>query len=178
MKLVSPKSFGHPTRPAVLLAILSISLATFCQEVKNTPVEKSQELDKTIPVLREAYAAFNRGDFAAAVALLDSNVEWTEPPEFPGGGTYHGREAVKGYLKQSRERWAEGRSEPERFIIAGDHIVVFVHARYIPKGGNEWHDVRLADVYTVRNGKIVQMNAFADRQKALQWAGAKAVTPE
>ncbi len=141
-------------------------------------MENSQEVDKIIPLLREMYAAFNRGDFAAAAAPLDPNVEWTEPPEFPGGGTYHGRDAVKGYLKQSRERWQEGRSEPERFITAGEHIVVFVHARYIPKGGTEWRDVRLADVYTVHHGKIVQMNAFADRQKALDWAGAKAATPE
>jgi len=31
--------------------------------------------------------------------------------------------------------------------------------------------VNLTDVYTVRNGKIVQMRAFADRQEALRWVG-------
>ena len=35
-------------------------------------------------------SAFNRGAFDAAVAVLDP-----EPLEFPGGGTYHGCEAVK-----------------------------------------------------------------------------------
>jgi len=32
-------------------------------------------------------------------------------------------------------------------------------------------DVSLADVYTIRNGKAIQMRAFADRQEALRWVG-------
>src|SRR6266705_2371602 len=79
--------------------------------------------------LRKAYAAFNRNDIAATVEAFDPQIEWTEPAEFPGGGTYHGHEGVKAYLSQSRARWAEGRSEPERFIVAGDKIIVFVHVR-------------------------------------------------
>jgi ketosteroid isomerase-like protein len=38
----------------------------------------------------------------------------------------------------------------------------------------EWHEGRLADVYTFRNGKAIQMRAFADRRQALEWAGVKA----
>lgn len=128
--------------------------------------------DEIVSQLRAAYAAFNRGDFDAAVAVLDPKVEWTEPLEFPGGGTYHGREAVKKYLMQSRAGWAEGSSEPERFITAGDRIIVFVRARFRPKESKNWQEVRLADVYSVRKSKIVQMTAFADRQQALSWAGA------
>jgi ketosteroid isomerase-like protein len=121
--------------------------------------------------LREAYAAFNRGDIDAAVAGLDPQIEWSEPAEFPGGGAYHGREAVKGYLTQSRANWAEGASEPEQVIRSGDRIVVMVHARFRVKGSEAWQDVKLADVYTVRDGKIVAMRAFADRQEALRWVG-------
>ncbi|SRR5712692_11255599 len=90
-----------------------------------------------------------------------------------GGGTYQGREAVKRYLMHSRAGWAEGSSEPEQFIAAGDRIVVFVSARFRPKDSNEWQQVKLADVYSVRRGRIVQMNAFADRQQAVFWAGAR-----
>jgi uncharacterized protein len=55
-----------------------------------------------ITALREAYAAFNRGDMESAVQPLDAQIEWIEPAEFPGGGTYHGREEVKRYLTRSR----------------------------------------------------------------------------
>lgn len=126
-----------------------------------------------IDLLREAYAAFNRGDMDAAVQGLDPQIDWFEPAEFAGGGTYRGRDAVRQYLTQSRAGWAEGSSDPVRFIPAGDRIVVFVHAHFRLKDSNDWHSVDLADVYTFRNGRPVAMRAFADRQEALQWAGAK-----
>jgi uncharacterized protein len=123
--------------------------------------------------LREAYAAFNRNDIPATVKALDPQIEWTEPAEFPGGGTYHEHAGVQAYLSQSRANWAEGSSEPERFIVAGDKIIVFVHVRVRLKDSTEWHERRLADVFTFRNGKAIQMRAFADRRQALEWAGVK-----
>ena len=128
-------------------------------------------LDTTIASLRQAYAAFNRGDIDGAVKDLSPDIEWTEPAEFPGGGAYHGREEVKHYLAQSRAGAAELTSEPERFLTSGNRVVVFVHARVRAKDSQEWREIRLADVYTVDQGKIVQMRAFADREEALRWAG-------
>ncbi|HZQ22793.1 MAG TPA: nuclear transport factor 2 family protein [Terriglobales bacterium] len=135
---------------------------------------EAPQTEQMITALQAAYAAFNRGDLDAAVEPLDAQIEWSEPPEFPGGGTYHGREEVKQYLAQSRAAWAEVISEPEEFIPAGNRVVVFVHARVRPKNGNEWQEVRLADVYTFHQGTAIHMRAFADRQEALRWAGASA----
>lgn len=140
-------------------------------------MEESAQTEQLIMALRGAYAAFNRGDIDAAVEPLDAQIEWTEPAEFPGGGTYYGREGAKQYLAQSRAAWAEVISEPEKFIPAGNRIVVFVHARVRPKDSQDWQEVRLADVYTFRNGKAIQMRAFDDRQEALRWAGAKVSSP-
>jgi uncharacterized protein len=159
---------------ASLLTLLSIALLCLsgCTRArKETTVKSTPDLTQAISNLQAAYAAFNRGDIEAAVEPLDPQIEWTEPQEFPGGGTYHGRDGVRRYLTQSRTAWAECTSQPERFIPAGDRIVVFVHARVRAKGSEEWQDVRLADVYTVLNGKVVKMRAFADRREALRWVG-------
>ena len=163
--------------PQVVTGCLAISFLTLCacnqghwegkMNTLNSPLAAETE------AIRKAYVAFNRNDIAATVEALDPQIEWTEPAEFPGGGTYHGREGVKAYLSQSRAAWAEIDSEPERFIFAGDKIVVFVHVRAKPKDGAEWHEARIADVYTFRNGKAIQMRAFADRRQALAWAGVK-----
>src|SRR5580692_8882998 len=71
---------------------------------------QTQELERTITALRGAYAAFNRGDIDAAVVPFDEHIEWSEPAEFPGGGTYHSREGARRYLSQSRASLAEGTS--------------------------------------------------------------------
>ncbi len=129
-----------------------------------------QETAHAITKLRGAYEAFNRGDIDSAVQMLDAHVEWTEPKEFPGGGTYHGIDGAKKYLAQSRAGAAEVISEPERFIPVDDRIVVFVHAKVLPKESDTWQDIRLADVYTFEGGRVTKMRAFANREDALNWA--------
>ena len=141
------------------------------QARKGDVVLNHQQIEDAIAGLREAYAAFNRGDIDATVRLLDSRVEWIEPAEFPGGGTYHGVGGAKQYLAQSRAGAAQVISEPEQFIPTGNRIIVFVHARVLPKGNSTWQDVRLADVYTFQNGRVTNMRAFANRDDALRWAG-------
>ncbi len=157
-----------------LAAVLSLC---GCTRRKEASLESTTVSPQTITDLRAAYAAFNRGNIEAAVESFDPQIEWAEPAEFPGGGTYHGREAVKGYLARSRAAWADAISEPERFVTSGNRVVVFVHAWVRPKDGTKWRDIRLADVYTIQNGKAVQMRAFCDRQEALRWAAAKQPSP-
>jgi len=90
---------------------------------------------------------------------------------------YRGPKDVMVYLANSRAGWEQGRSDPERLIPAGDKVVVFVHARFRRRGSTEWHEVRLADVYTFRELVIVAMHAFASRDDALKFAGITAKLP-
>lgn len=124
--------------------------------------------------LREAYAGLNRNDIATFVKNFDPQVVWTEPVEFPGGGTYRGLTAVREHITKSRADWAEGTCEPQRFIAAGDKIVVFAHVHVRLKHESEWRDGDIADVYTYRDGKVIAVRVFAERQEALEWAGVKA----
>jgi len=121
--------------------------------------------------IKEAYAALNRNDVSGFVAAFDPQIERIEFAESPSGGTYHGLAAVKAHVAQGRSTWAEGSCEPERFIVAGDKIVVFLHVLVRLKDHTEWVEGRTADVYTFRNGKAVQFRTFADKQQALEWAG-------
>jgi ketosteroid isomerase-like protein len=161
---------------AMATLVISIAAGMAIHGCSGTAVESQMdqaEQQRMIEALRGAYAAFNRGDIDAAVTPLDEDIEWSEPAEFPGGGTYHGRAGAHRYLAQSRAGLAEGTSEPEQFIVAGDKIVVFVHAHVRPKSTGAWVDIRLADVYTVHSGRAIAMHVFADRHEALRWAGVK-----
>jgi uncharacterized protein len=124
--------------------------------------------------LRETYAALNRNDIPAAVNAFDPQIVYTEPDHYPEGGTHHGLAAVTALLSRARATWAEGGCEPERFIVAGDKIVVFVHVRVRLKDHTEWIDARLADAFTFRNGKAIQWRHFSDKREAVEWAGVTA----
>ena len=131
-----------------------------------------EEFERFAEDIGAAYRAFNRGDIDSAVRFLDAEVEWIEPDEFPGGGIYHGVEAVRQYLARSRASASQVISEPEELIPAGNRVVVFVHARVLPKESANWQDIRLADVFTFENGRVTKMRAFADRAEAMRWVGS------
>jgi uncharacterized protein len=172
MANIPPKLRKVYLAQASSVVIAAALFLTNCkQPTRKAGMESTSQPEQMIADLRNAYAAFNRGDIEAALKPFDPQIEWSEPLEFPGGGRYHGLAGVKQYLTQSRAGFEEGGSEPEQFIPAGNRIVVFVHARVRSRGSKEWHDLRLADVYTIRNGKAVEMRAFSDRQEALRWVG-------
>lgn len=136
--------------------------------------EQTPLLAAEIEAVKDIYSAINRNDIPAAVTTFDPQMEWIEPPEYPGGGTYRGHAEVMANISKGRNTWAEGGCEVERLIAAGDKIVVFVRARVRLKGQSEWLDGRFADVYTFRNGRAIQMRSFGERQEALEWAGIDA----
>jgi ketosteroid isomerase-like protein len=122
---------------------------------------------------RDFYAAINRNDIPAAIEAFDPQIEVIEPADFPGGGTYNGLAAVKDHFISARGAWGEGSCEPQRVIVAGDKVIVFVHVRVKLKHEADWREGDIGDVFTFRNGKVVQMRIFVDRKQALEWAGAK-----
>jgi ketosteroid isomerase-like protein len=131
-----------------------------------------------IELVKETYAAINRNDVEAAVKAFDPLIERIEPPGFPSSGTYRGHAAVIAHISKGRNTWAEGGCEVERCIVAGDRIVAFVHVRVRLKDHTDWIDGRIADVYTFRDGKAIQMRTFGERREALEWVGVKDSDPD
>jgi ketosteroid isomerase-like protein len=110
----------------------------------------------------------------AVLSLLDPEVEFIEPDDYPEGGITRGYGDVKALLTRARGTWAEGGCEPERIVPAGDKTIAFVRVRVRLKDHEEWIDGRLADVFTFRSGKITLKRTFDDVQQALDWVGVEA----
>ena len=117
-------------------------------------------VDPDIELILAAYDAFARGDIDAATQNLAPAVEWVEPAEFPNGGRYTGREAVAEYLRTSRAAWLTLSSEPEP-RRHGRKIVVLHRVSGTLVDGTR-HENSVADVFTVQNGLVTQMTAYAD----------------
>jgi ketosteroid isomerase-like protein len=61
--------------------------------------------------------------------------------------------------------------EPEQFFERGDHIVVFVLMRFRPRGSNAAPEIRIAHLWTMRDGKAARCELFPQREKALEAVG-------
>ena len=117
-------------------------------------------------VIKDAYAAFQRGDVAAIVNACDENVEWhgvigTEGV-LPQSGLRHGRAAVAEFFKQVAESTDFNSFEPKEFVAQGDTVVALgsYSARMKPSG-NSFSSTWVM-VFTVRNGKIAKFQEYSD----------------
>lgn len=121
--------------------------------------------------LERFFAAINRNDMEAMVQDFDPQILRVEPEGHATAGTYRGIAAVQAHVRQGRGSWAEGRCDPEAFLVQGDKVVVYLHARVRLKEATEWIDGRFADGFVLREGKIVEYRTFWERSQALAWAG-------
>jgi ketosteroid isomerase-like protein len=117
------------------------------------------------------FAAINRNDMQAITRDLDPRIVRIEPEGFPTAGTYRGDAEVQEYVAKGRGSWAEGSCDPEKFLVNGDKIVVYLHARVRLKGSVAWVDGRFADGFVFRKGRITRYLSFGERVDALKWAG-------
>ena len=139
-------------------------------------VRKSSEVSLTsrIEIIKEVYAAINRNDIPGVLQLFDPQIVRVEFEGSPSSGVYRGLEEMKVHFSKARATWAEGSCGPERFLVSNDKVVVFVHVHVRLKDQLRWIDSRIADVFTFRNDKIIEMRSFIESKQALEWAGLKA----
>ncbi len=111
-----------------------------------------------------------RQDFHDAYGeCFDERFELLPPPSYPEGAqTFCGRAGLKRWIAATREIWDEWRLMPERFLVAGDQVVVLV--RVIAQG--HLSGVRLdretAHIWHVADGRVTRCEVFLDRAEALR----------
>jgi len=121
--------------------------------------------------LEQFYAAINRNDLQAITKDLDPQIVRNEFEGLPTFGIYQGIAEVQENVTKGRETWAEGTCQPEKFLVNGDKVVVYLHALVRLKNSTDWVGGRFADGFVFRNGKITQYHSFGERVDALRWAG-------
>ena len=124
-----------------------------------------------LDAVKDFYAAINRNDTQSFARDFDPAIVRAEFEGTPAAGTFRGIDAVRQNVAAGRGTWAEGRCEPEKFLVEGEKVVVYVHARVRLHGATEWTGGRFADGFAFRDGKITEFHSFAERAQALAWAG-------
>lgn len=116
------------------------------------------------------YDAFARGDFETSLSCLDPEIEWSQPADEPGGGTYHGHDGVNQAFASWLGPWDDYHVEVEELIDFGDQVL----ARTRHQGRGKTSGVRvnqqIFQLMTLRNGKIVRMRMYYEEPEALEAA--------
>ncbi|HEX6533715.1 MAG TPA: nuclear transport factor 2 family protein [Gemmatimonadaceae bacterium] len=134
-------------------------------------------MNPEVDALKQFFAAINRNDMQAITRDFDPQIVRIEPEGFPTAGTYRGIAEVQEHVRTGRGTWAEGSCEPEKFLIKGEKVVVYLRAWVRLKDATEWTGGRFADGFVFRNGKITEYRSFGDRGEALEWAGIQDQEP-
>ena len=102
---------------------------------------------------------------------MHPDFEYKLPDRDPLAGTYSGREKAKRVLDDQLEAFEEAIAEPEEFFERGDQIVVFVRVRSRPRGSSASIEIRVAHLWTMRDGELVRCELFPVREEALEAVG-------
>ena len=133
--------------------------------------QPDESMSTETEALKRFFAAINRNDMQAITGDFDPQIVRVEPEGFPTAGTYRGIAEVQEHVTKGRGTWAEGTCKPEKFLVNGDKVVVYLHAWVRLKDSTDWVGGRFADGFVFRDGKITQYLSFGERVDALKWAG-------
>jgi ketosteroid isomerase-like protein len=125
-----------------------------------------------VEILRRGYA-----HLAATGELLPENFD----PEFvwdmstfrgwPERQTYEGIEGAREFLTDWVGAWDDWELEIEELHEAGDRVVAVARQRGTSKATGLPVDMHFAQVWTLRDGRQIRMEMYADPDEALRAAG-------
>lgn len=126
---------------------------------------------ENLEVVRRVFEAWNNSGVDGALSAFDPSVEWTTPDDDPDAGTYRGFEAVAAFLQGWEDSFEDFSGEAQEFIEAGDRVVVPLIVSGRPRGSNHVVTVPETQVFTVRDGRIVEVREYRTKAEALESVG-------
>jgi len=126
---------------------------------------------ENVEEFRRVQAAYNEGDWDAALRGMDPNVVFDVTRVAPDGEVYRGYEGVKTFWRMLRDVFGELRNEPEEVLDNGDRLFTRIRLRSTGQtSGANTEDV-MYQVITLHNGRAIPVAFFRDRAEALEAAG-------
>ena len=125
---------------------------------------------ENVELVREIIAAVPDWDEVSALLHPDATFDQTR---IPGGGVYQGRDACGRFFERWFGTWDEIRMTPERFIEHGDSVLALMIIEGRGKGSGVPVVIHSADLFTVRDGKIISLVGYPDRAEGLEAVGVQ-----
>ncbi len=126
--------------------------------------------EENVDLVRRGYEYFARTGEADA-SVYGPDIEWHSAVEDPGQEVVHGVEGVNRLIADVQEAMDDFRTEPFEFLDAGDKVVAGLIHRGRGKGSSAEVEMREWNVFLVREGRIVSVHEYREREDALEAAG-------
>src|SRR3954451_2127273 len=123
---------------------------------------------RNVDRVRPIYEAWRDGNLQSRFDVYETEMEWGWSDEFPGlGGVQRDDRDPNPRLRTWLSGWDNWRIEADDFLEFGDCVVVLTS--YFGRGKGSGVEIRQegAHVLRLRDGKVVRLEIFASREKAI-----------
>jgi ketosteroid isomerase-like protein len=115
-----------------------------------------------------SYDALNRRDIDGTVGVLHDDAMWVEHSDLPEAGSYQGVAKIRSFLEHFLESWETFHQEIEEEIVRGHCALLFIHLDARGQGSGIEVNSRYAHLWQLRDGKGSRVDAYYDREQALE----------
>jgi uncharacterized protein len=130
---------------------------------------------ENVEIVRDAAAAFNRGDLDAWLEYLADDIDHRAVEgALDDHGPIHGKDALRVYMEDWVGTFDDLKVEPVELIEAGeDKVIAVTRISGRAKLSGVETDLTYAAVYTIRDGKIARGREYWTKEQALEAAGLR-----
>ncbi len=121
----------------------------------------------TTDLVRRAYAAFAKRDYEAMAELAVPDFELDLTDRVLNPATYRGADGMRQFFAEVDELWESMEMRVERLVERADEVLALLEVDIKGRGSGLVLQDRIAQRWTVRDGKLVRMRVRGDREAAL-----------
>jgi ketosteroid isomerase-like protein len=125
-----------------------------------------------VEIVRQGFDAFNSADMERILAVTHPDFETEVSPELSAEpDVYRGHDGIRRYFQSFQDAMDEIRFQPERIWDVGESVVAAVRLTAKGRQSEIAVEQRIAQVWTIRDGKAVGVRTYASLSEALESVG-------
>lgn len=122
-------------------------------------------IEENIQIVKNFFAALDRGDRQGLLALCAVDIEWIIPGEdWPLAGTRRGHAGLADLFQKASEEMETSFMEAREFVTQEDRVLVVGFAKGRIKATTRTWEDHWVFAITVRNGKLTNIREYIDTQ--------------
>jgi ketosteroid isomerase-like protein len=128
---------------------------------------------QNVELVRDSWTALATGGLDAMAEFWDEEISWRAIEDAPDDvGEMHGVAAARRYVQDWLDMFEDIVNVPQELLDVGDERVIAVqHVTGRARLSGVETELRYAVVYTLRDGKIVRVKEYRNREQALDAVG-------